>query len=193
MYSRMSCIQERLQLQMSYLAVADGLHPMNEHLGEALEVEKLIVQPEHLHFHPPIAFAILSSATMRGEYLYIPHLARQHLVKILAGITQQRKGSIEEQSRNIVLDTPHRLGIGEAMQIWVWRRSPLLFSSRNISVFQITSKWHNISINIKEQTNRYGTPYPSILSSAKWSRCFACSRTMGRGQLSHLPHPCSPW
>lgn len=62
-----SCIQKRLKLQMSYLAVADNFHPMYQHSGETLEVQELRVQPYHLHLRSPIAFAVLYSATVRWD------------------------------------------------------------------------------------------------------------------------------
>lgn len=52
---------------MPYLAVADNLHPMYQHSGEALEVQKLRVQPYYLYLCSPIAFAVLDTATVRGD------------------------------------------------------------------------------------------------------------------------------
>jgi len=92
------CAQESFQLLqiekgfqpiMPYLAVADGLHSMQKHLGEALETEKLLVQSKHLHFRSPIAFAVLSSAAMRGEDFDVLQVASHHLVEILASVPQQ--------------------------------------------------------------------------------------------------------
>lgn len=60
-----SCIQKRLKLQIPYLAVANNLHPMYQHLGETIEVQELRIQPYHLHLRSPIAFAVLDSATVR--------------------------------------------------------------------------------------------------------------------------------
>lgn len=38
-----SNVQKCIKFQMPYLAVADNLHPMYQHSGEALEVQKLRV------------------------------------------------------------------------------------------------------------------------------------------------------
>lgn len=61
------CIQKRLKFQMSYLAVADNLHPMYQHSGETIEVQKLRIQPYYLYLCSPIAFAVLNTATVRGN------------------------------------------------------------------------------------------------------------------------------
>lgn len=60
-----SCIQKRLKLQMSYLAVADNFHPMYQHSGKTIEVQELRVQPYHVHLRSPITFAVFHSATVR--------------------------------------------------------------------------------------------------------------------------------
>ena len=101
---------------MPYLAVADGFHAMYYHLRETFHREEIGIKTDDLHLLPPVYLAVLAAATVRRCDDHIFHAARHHPAKILAGIFQQSKRRIEEKRRNIIPQSAHRLGIGEAMQ-----------------------------------------------------------------------------
>ena len=101
---------------MPYLAVADGFHTMYYHLRETFHRQELGIKTDNLHFLPPVYLAVFPAATVRRRDNHIFHTARHHPAQILAGIFQQGEGRIEEKGRNIILQSAHRLGIGEAMQ-----------------------------------------------------------------------------
>lgn len=101
---------------MPYLAVADGFHTMYDHLRETFHREEIGIKTDDLHLLPPVYLAVLAAATVRRCDDHIFHAARHHPAKILAGIFQQGKWSIEEKSWNIILQSAHRLSIGETVQ-----------------------------------------------------------------------------
>ena len=101
---------------MPYLAVADGFHAMYYHLRETFHREEIGIKTDNLHLLPPIDLAVLSAATVRRRDNHIFHAARHHPAKILTGIFQQGEGRIEKEGWNIIPQSAHRLGIGEAMQ-----------------------------------------------------------------------------
>lgn len=101
---------------MPYLAVADGFHTMYDHLRETFHREEIGIKTDDLHILPPIDFTVLAAATMRRRDNHIFHAARHHPAKILAGIFQWGEGSIEEKSWNVILQSAHRLSIGETVQ-----------------------------------------------------------------------------
>ena len=101
---------------MPYLAVADGFHTMYNHLRETFHREEIGIKTDNLHLLPPIDFAVLAAATVRRRDNHIFHAARHHPAEILTGIFQQSKRRIEEKRGNIIPQSAHRLGIGEAMQ-----------------------------------------------------------------------------
>lgn len=109
------CIQKRLKFQMPYLAVADNLHPMYQHSGEALKVQKIRIQPYYLHLCSPIALAILDTATVRGNNPNIFYVILQNIIDVLGSIFAQCEWSIEEQGGNIIPDASHRLSVSNAM------------------------------------------------------------------------------
>lgn len=100
---------------MPYPAVAYSFHTVYYHLRKAFHRQELGIETDYLHLLPPIYLAVLVSATMRRCDDHIFHAARHHPAKILAGILQQSERRIEEQGRNIIPQSAHRLGIGEAM------------------------------------------------------------------------------
>ena len=101
---------------MPYLTVADSFHTVYYHLRETFHREEFGIKTDNLHSLPPVYLAVLAAATVRRRDNHIFHDARHHPAQILAGIFQQGKWSIEEKSRNIILQSAHRLGIGEAME-----------------------------------------------------------------------------
>ena len=101
---------------MPYLAVADGFHTMYDHLRETFHREEIGIKTDDLHLLPPVYLAVLAAATMRRRDNHIFHATRHHPAKILAGIFQQGKWRIEEECGNIILQSAHRLSIGEAME-----------------------------------------------------------------------------
>ena len=101
---------------MPYLAVANRLHTMYDHLRETFHREEIGIKTDNLHFLPPVYLAVLAAATVRRRDNHIFHTARHHPAQILTGIFQQGKGRIEEKGRNIIPQSAHRLGIGETMQ-----------------------------------------------------------------------------
>ena len=101
---------------MPDFAVTDGFHTVYYHLRETFHREEIGIQTDDLHLLPPIDLAVLAAATMRRRDNHIFHTARHHPAQILTGIFQQGKRRIEEKSRNIILQSAHRLGIGEAME-----------------------------------------------------------------------------
>ena len=101
---------------MPYPTVADGFHTVYYHLRETFHREEIGIQTDNLHLLPPVYLAVLSAATMRRRDDYIFHASRHHPAQILTGIFQQGKRCIEEKGRNIILQSAHRLGIGEAME-----------------------------------------------------------------------------
>ena len=106
---------------MPYLAVADNLHPMYQHSGEALEVQKLRVKPYHLHLCSPVAFTVLDTATVRWNNPNIFYVILQNVIDVLGSIFAQCEWSIEEQRRNIIPDASHRLGVSDAMNEGMFR------------------------------------------------------------------------
>lgn len=100
---------------MPYLTVADGFHTVYYHLRETFHREEFGIKTDNLHFLPPVYLAVLAAATVRGRDDHIFHAACHHPAQILTGIFQQGKRRIEEKGRNIILQSAHRLGIGEAM------------------------------------------------------------------------------
>lgn len=111
---------------MPYLAVADGFHTVYYHLRETFHRQELGIKTDNLHLLPPIYLAVFTSTTMRRRDDHIFHAARHHLAEILASVLQQGEGRIEEKSRYIVLQSAHRLGIGEAMQQLISRALSML-------------------------------------------------------------------
>ena len=101
---------------MPDFAVADSFHTVYYHLRETFHRDEIGIKTDNLHFLPPIDFSVLSAATVRRRDNHIFHAARHHPAQILTGIFQQGKWRIEEKSRNIILQSAHRLGIGEAME-----------------------------------------------------------------------------
>ena len=101
---------------MPDFAVADGFHTVYYHLRETFHREEIGIQTDNLHLLPPIDLAVLSAATMRRRDNHIFHASRHHPAQILAGIFQQGKRRIEEKGRNIILQSAHRLSIGETME-----------------------------------------------------------------------------
>lgn len=71
---------------MPYLAVADNLHPMYQHLGEAPEVQEFRVQPYYLNLCSPVAFAVLDTATVRGDNPNIFYVILQNVIDVLGSI-----------------------------------------------------------------------------------------------------------
>ena len=118
------CVQKCLKFQMPYLAVADNLHPMYQQSGEALEVQKLRVQPYYLHLCSPVAFAVLDTATVRGNNPNIFYVILQNVIDVLSSIFAQCDWSIEEQSGNIIPDASHRIGVSDAMNKGMFRPLP---------------------------------------------------------------------
>ena len=109
---------------MPYLAVADNLHPMYQHSGEALEVQKLRVKTYHLHLCSPVAFAVLDTATVRWDNPNIFYVILQNVIDVLGSIFAQCEWSIEEQGWNIIPDSSHRLGVSDAMNEGMFRSLP---------------------------------------------------------------------
>lgn len=109
---------------MPYLAVADNLHPMYQHSGEALEVQELRVKPYHLHLCSPVAFAVLDTATVRWNNPNIFYVILQNVIDVLGSIFAQFYWSIEEQGGNIIPDASHRLGVSDAMNESMFRSLP---------------------------------------------------------------------
>ena len=109
---------------MPYLAVADNLHPMYQHSGEALEVQKLRVKPYHLHLCSPVTFTVLDTATVRWNNPNIFYVILQNVIDVLGSIFAQCEWSIEEQGRNIIPDASHRLGVSDAMNEGMFRPLP---------------------------------------------------------------------
>ena len=101
---------------MPDFAVADGFHTVYDHLRETFHREEIGIKTDDLHLLPPVYLAVLAAATMRRRDDHIFHAARHHPAEILAGIFQQSKRRIEEKRGNIIPQSAHRLGIGEAMQ-----------------------------------------------------------------------------
>lgn len=101
---------------MPDFTVTDGFHTMYDHLRETFHREEIGIQTDNLHFLPPVYLAVFSAATVRRRDNHIFHAARHHPAKILAGIFQQGEGRIEKEGWNIILQSAHRLGIGETMQ-----------------------------------------------------------------------------
>ena len=101
---------------MPDFTVADSFHTVYDHLRETFHREEFGIKTDNLHFLPPIDLAVLAAATVRRRDNHIFHAARHHSAQILAGIFQQGKRRIEEKSRNIILQSAHRLGIGETME-----------------------------------------------------------------------------
>lgn len=101
---------------MPYLAVANRLHTMHNHLRKAFHREEIGIKTDNLHFLPPVYLPVLSAATVRRRDNHIFHAARHHPAQILTGIFQQGEGRIEKEGWNIILQSAHRLGIGETMQ-----------------------------------------------------------------------------
>lgn len=106
---------------MPYPAVAYSFHTVYYHLRKAFHRQELGIETDYLHLLPPIYLAVLSAATVRRRDNHIFHAARHHPAQILTGIFQQGEGRIEKEGRNIILQSAHRLGIGEAMQHSVFR------------------------------------------------------------------------
>lgn len=100
---------------MPYLAVADGFHTVYNHLRETFHREEIGIKTDNLHLLPPVYLAVLPSAAMRRRDNHVLYAARHHLAEIFAGILQQSEGCIEDQGWNIIPQSAHRLGIGEAM------------------------------------------------------------------------------
>lgn len=111
---------------MPYPAVADGFHTVYYHLRETFQRQELGIKTDNLHFLPPVYLAVLAAATMRRRDDHIFHAARHHLAEIFASVLQQGERRIEEKSRNIVLQSAHRLGIGETMQQLISRALSML-------------------------------------------------------------------
>ena len=101
---------------MPYLTVADSFHTVYYHLRETFHRKEFGIKTDNLHFLPPIDLAVLAAATVRRCDNHIFHAARHHPAQIFTGIFQQGEGRIEEKSRNIILQSTHRLGIGETME-----------------------------------------------------------------------------
>ena len=118
------CIQKRIKFQMPYLAVADNLHPMYQHSGEALEVQKLRVKPYHLHLCSPVAFAVLDTATVRWNNPNTFYVILQNVIDVLGRIFAQCEWSIEEQGGNIIPNASHRLSVSDAMNEGMFRSLP---------------------------------------------------------------------
>ena len=106
---------------MPYLTIADGFHTVYNHLRETFHREEIGIKTDNLHLLPPIDFAVLAAATVRRRDNHIFHAARHHPAQILTGIFQQGEWRIEKEGWNIILQSAHRLGIGEAMQHSVFR------------------------------------------------------------------------
>ncbi len=100
---------------MPYLAVANRLHTMYDHLREALHRQELGFETDNLYFLPPVYLAVLPAATMRRRDNHVLYAAHHHLAEIFAGIFQQRERRIEKKGRYIIPQSAHRLGIGKAM------------------------------------------------------------------------------
>lgn len=101
---------------MPDFAIADVFHAMYDHLRETFQREEIGIKTDNLHLLPPVYLAVLAAATVRRRDNHIFHAARHHPAQILTGIFQQGKRRIEEKGRNIILQSAHRLGIGETMQ-----------------------------------------------------------------------------
>lgn len=143
----MLCVQKCLKFQMPYLAVADNLHPMYQHSGEALKVQKLRIQPYYLHLCSPIAFAVLDTATVRGNNPNIFYVILQNIIDVLGSIFAQCEWSIEEQGGNIIPDASHRLGVSDAMNKGMFRPLPRCLQMSSIGrIFHaqiVISSFHN--------------------------------------------------
>lgn len=100
---------------MPYPAVADGFHTMYYHLRKALHRQELGIETDNLYLLPPVYLAVFPAAAMRRRDNHIFYAACHHLAEIFAGILQQSEGRIEDQGWNIIPQSAHRLGIGEAM------------------------------------------------------------------------------
>ena len=101
---------------MPDFTVADSFHTVYYHLRETFHRQELGIKTDNLHLLPPIYLAVLSAATVRRRDNHIFHAARHHPAQMLTGIFQQGKRRIKEEGRNIILQSAHRLGIGETMQ-----------------------------------------------------------------------------
>ena len=73
---------------MPYLAVANRLHTMYDHLRETFHREEIGIKTDNLHFLPPVYLAVLAAATVRRRDNHIFHTARHHPAQILTGIFQ---------------------------------------------------------------------------------------------------------
>lgn len=136
---------------MPYLAVADNLHPMYQHSGEALKVQKLRIQPYYLHLCSPVAFAVLDTATVRGDNPNIFYVILQNVIDVLGSIFAQCEWSIEEQGGNIIPDASHRLGVSDAMNKGMFRPLPRCLQMLSIGrIFHaqiVVSSFHNSCCN----------------------------------------------
>ncbi len=100
---------------MSHFAIADSLDVSYQQYNELTERDKLLVQVNYPHRHPPVTFPVASATRVLIAKNHIPDVAIHHVKDKLTSILYQHERRLKEQHALIVIVASQHVGVSNAV------------------------------------------------------------------------------